>query len=247
MDAQPEVTGRARATGARAGSLTRRVFGRRPARTSTPSQTTSPQLSLSTRTTRLQPQSNAVAMSAAVMTTEVETSSAPRRKSGRVSKPPAKFVPASSPAGSAKRKRSADHEDSDVDRDGISSDEESQENGEGEPDVEELKERRRKKTPRATAKKPASKKPKTNGETVSLAIRPASGVPKKPRKPRKAPVRKSAFFDDAEGLYGKHISSLKSNWIELIASQLRCLPMGITFRISLRNGSRDSTSTKPKP
>jgi cohesin complex subunit SA-1/2 len=129
------------------------------------------------------------------------TSSAPRRKSGRVSRKPEQFVPASSPAGRTKRKR-AEETDGDADAAGMEEEEEEQESSsEGEPDEEELREKRRNKKTKAAPKKPAAKKPKTNGAPVSLAIRPATS---KPKKPRKAPLRKSALVDeDAEGLYGE--------------------------------------------
>jgi cohesin complex subunit SA-1/2 len=142
-------------------------------------------------------------MSAAVSSPAVAdiSSSAPRRKSGRVSKKPAPFVPASSPAGSAKRKRDErdDEQDEDAEMQDISSEEE-EESSEGEPDEEELKERRKKNKRKAAARKPAPKKPKTNGEPVSLAIRPATK--KAPKKQRKAPIRKSAVAEDTEGIYG---------------------------------------------
>ena len=128
-------------------------------------------------------------------------SSAARRKSGRVSKRPARFAPGASPTGSTKRKRGDDN-DSGVDATEPPSDDESEESSEDEPDEEELKERRRRNRAKGPARKPASKKAKTNGESVSLAIRPASNATKKASKrPRKAPVRKSALPDETEGLY----------------------------------------------
>ena len=71
-------------------------------------------------------------------------SSAARRKSGRVSKKPARFAPGASPTGSTKRKRGDDN-DSGVDATEPPSEEESEESSEGEPDEEELRERRRRK------------------------------------------------------------------------------------------------------
>lgn len=135
--------------------------------------------------------------------TDQVASSAARRKSGRVSKRPARFAPGASPTGSTKRKRGDDN-DSGVDATEPPSDDESEESSEDEPDEEELKERRRRNKAKASARKPASKKAKTNGESVSLAIRPASNATKKPatKRPRKAPVRKSALPDETEGLYG---------------------------------------------
>jgi hypothetical protein len=134
--------------------------------------------------------------------TDQVASSAARRKSGRVSKRPARFAPGTSPTGSTKRKR-GDGNDSGVDATEAPSEEDSEESSEGEPDEEELRERRRKKKAKAPARKPAPKKAKINGESVSLAIRPASNATKKASKrPRKAPIRKSALPDETEGLYG---------------------------------------------
>lgn len=142
-------------------------------------------------------------MAATMSSTHVAdiSSSAPRRKSGRVSRKPEHFIPASSPAGSAKRKRS-DEPDEDAGTVDTQSEEEEDESSEGEPDEEELKERRKriKKKAKAAPRKPAPKKPKTNGEPVTLAIRPATA---KPRPKKRAPARKSAVAEDAEGLYGR--------------------------------------------
>lgn len=124
-----------------------------------------------------------------------------RRKSGRVTKKPEKFAP-----GASKRKRGGDN-DSGGDADEATSEEED-ESTESEPDEEELRERRRKSKGRAPAKRPASKKAKTNGKSVTLAMRPATGASKKSSRPRKAPVRKSIIAgDEAEGLYGKQMAS----------------------------------------
>ncbi|KAF2995718.1 hypothetical protein E8E13_004373 [Curvularia kusanoi] len=118
-----------------------------------------------------------------------------RRKSGRVTKKPEKFAPAAS-----KRKRGDDH-DSGVDAEEASSDEDD-ESTESEPDEEELKERRRKSKGKAPAKRSAPKKARTNGKSVTLAMRPAGGASKRPSRPRKAPVRKSILAgDETTGLY----------------------------------------------
>lgn len=147
-------------------------------------------------------------MSAAVAASETGdvTSSSARRKSGRVTKKPEKFTPGTSPNGAAKRKR-GDENDSGVDADETSSEEEDDESTEGEPDEEELRERRRKSKGKAAAKRPAQKKAKTNGKSVTLAMRPATGASKKPSRPRKAPIRKSVLAgDEAGGLYGRLMS-----------------------------------------
>ncbi|KAF2011377.1 STAG-domain-containing protein [Aaosphaeria arxii CBS 175.79] len=79
-----------------------------------------------------------------------------------------------------------------------------------EPDEEELREKRRKK----------AKKPKTNGATVSLAIRPAGPKAKKAPKPRKVPIRKSALHEeDISGLYaevfahGNKLEDVAAQWV----------------------------------
>ncbi|KAI4615550.1 uncharacterized protein J4E87_009008 [Alternaria ethzedia] len=152
--------------------------------------------------------------------TDQVASSAARRKSGRVSKRPARFAPGASPTGSTKRKRGDDN-DSGVDATEPPSDDESEESSEDEPDEEELKERRRRNKAKASARKPASKKAKTNGESVSLAIRSASNATKKPatKRPRKAPVRKSALPDETEGLYadvfasGDRLEDVAARWV----------------------------------
>lgn len=143
-------------------------------------------------------------MSAAVAASEAgdATSSSSRRKSGRVTKKPEKFAAGASPTGTSKRKRGDGH-DSGVDADEATSEEED-ESTEGEPDEEELRERRRKTKGKAPAKRPAQKKAKTNGKSVTLAMRPATGAPKRASRPRKGPVRKSILAgDETEGLYGR--------------------------------------------
>ena len=128
------------------------------------------------------------------------TSTAPRRKSGRVPTQRQLY----SPTGSAKRKR-ANANDSDADDLSPASDEDDE--SESSPDEEELKERRkqnRKKKSASGQKKPPQKKPKTNGEMPGLALRPAPAARKQAPRPRKAPIRKSALIEqDADGLYGR--------------------------------------------
>lgn len=144
-------------------------------------------------------------MSAAVGASEAGdvASSAARRRSGRVSKRPEKFAPTVSPTGSSKRKRGADNDDSGVEADATSSDPD--ESTEGESEDDEPEERKRKKKGKGTAKRSAAKKPKTNGTTVNLAMRPATGAKKIAKRPRKAAIRKSAVADNEEGLYGEEL------------------------------------------
>jgi cohesin complex subunit SA-1/2 len=142
-------------------------------------------------------------MSAAVSPSDAVDGPSPaaRRKSGRVSRKPEKFAPTASPTNSTKRKR-AGSDDSGLDADDASTSSEG-DSSEGEPDEEELRERRRKRKSNGPAKRPAPKKPKTNGKNVSLAMRPAGGAPKAKR-PRKVLVRKSMLPEqETEGLYGR--------------------------------------------
>lgn len=128
-----------------------------------------------------------------------------RRKSGRVVQKP-DILGASSPAGTAKRKRAERDEEEDVDVEDAS--EEDVEESEGEPDEEEIRERRRKvKKSKGAARKPATKKARPNGDAVSLAIRPATGKGKRARKakPQHIPVT-AATAEEAGGLYGKRMS-----------------------------------------
>ncbi|KAL5115509.1 cohesin complex subunit [Pleosporales sp. CAS-2024a] len=160
-------------------------------------------------------------MSAAVAAPEASqgASSAHRRRSGRVTRKPEKLASAPSPAESTKRKRH-DNDDSGVEADEPSSEEQS-ESSEDEPDEEELRDRRRKRKGKAATKRPAPKKPKTNGAPISLAMRPAAGVSRKlTKRPRKAAIRKSAVSDEEpEGLYahvfasGDRLEDVTARWV----------------------------------
>ncbi|KAF2138652.1 uncharacterized protein K452DRAFT_352830 [Aplosporella prunicola CBS 121167] len=126
-----------------------------------------------------------------------------RRKSGRVTRKPETIYTSSATAtGGAKRKRGAEPDDNADEGASDDDDESDDESTEGEPDEEELRERRRRrrqqqrKTPQ---KKPAAKKSKTNGEALSLAIRPAAKS-KKARKPRPSKI---AAAEDQGGLYAE--------------------------------------------
>lgn len=143
-------------------------------------------------------------MSSAVPASEAgdEPSATSRRKSGRVSKKPERFAAASSPTGSSKRKR-GDNDDSGVDANEDPSDD-TDESSEDDMDDDERRSRQRKQKGKAPARKSAPKKPKTNGESVSLAIRPSANAAKKiAKRPRKAAIRKSTLPEETEGLYGK--------------------------------------------
>ena len=124
---------------------------------------------------------------------------ASRRKSGRAVKAPEKFVPevTSSHAGPAGSKRKRTGEDAENDASDVE-DEPDESEEEIESEGEEARKPRRK--PKAkTARKPAAKKPKVNGNTTHEdAPAPAIRLAARPKKPRKVPV----VDEDAEGLYG---------------------------------------------
>ncbi|KAF2398810.1 STAG-domain-containing protein [Trichodelitschia bisporula] len=145
-----------------------------------------------------------------------------RRKSGRVVKKPDVLGSSAPPPAGSKRKRSdgeTDEEDNgeveqtgeDIDMpDASSSDSDSTE---GEPDPEEIKERKKRarqsraaRGSRPPARKPAAKKPKPNGQKLSLAIRPATTKPKQ-RKTRAQPIEDA---DAVGGLYGDVFGKGKS-------------------------------------
>jgi cohesin complex subunit SA-1/2 len=185
-------------------------------------------------------------MSAVVSTSEVNevaSTEANRRRSGRVVRKPEKLASAPSPTGSAKRKR-RDNDDSGVEA-GESTSEEQSESSEGEPDDEELRERQRKRKGKASGKRPAPKKPKTNGASISLAMRPAAGASRKlTKRPRKAAIRKSAISEEEpEGLYGmlpRHSGTAR------FADQTQPMfsPAETDLKTWQRTGSPGSTNTR---
>lgn len=97
--------------------------------------------------------------------------------------------------GTGKRKRDANLEEDDVDIIGSESSDLDESNGD--PDEEELKEKRRKSRSKKPVTKPAAKKPKTGApNTTSLPVRPATNGVKKPSKPRQTRAKPSAVIDD---------------------------------------------------
>lgn len=133
------------------------------------------------------------------------TSSA--RRSGRVSKAPAKFTPDAPVA--SKRKRNADNEDDDDDDDAenelpVDADAMSDEDDDGDETATEEPRRAAKKKKKKTSssqsakpRKPATKKPKTNGDVG----RHDAIVGHLPTRPKKA-VRIAIARPIEEGLYG---------------------------------------------
>jgi hypothetical protein len=184
-------------------------------------------------------------MSAAVSTSGVSevASTDARRRSGRVVRKPEKLASAPSPTGSAKRKR-GENDDSGVEA-GESTSEEQSESSEGEPDEEEMRERQRKRKGKGAAKRPALKKPKTNGAPISLAMRPAAGASRKlTKRPRKAAIRKSAISDEEpEGLYGMLPEQSETARFANHAQPMFS-PVGIDLRTWQLTGSHASASTR---
>ncbi len=110
-----------------------------------------------------------------------------RRRSGRVSRAPAHYTP--DPFASSKRKRGADHDGADAEDELQSSDEDGDEDGEdeGEDDDDQgkasewarpsQKPKRKTSAQPSRPKRPAAKKPKTNGHATGLPSRPKQVAP----------------------------------------------------------------------
>lgn len=133
-----------------------------------------------------------------------------RRKSARTRQKPVLLqddITASRSSNVNGKRKRGDNEggggaDSDND---LSGEESSPLESDGDPDEEELKEKRRR-APRGKKAqgRPAAKKPKTTGvKTASLPVRPASNGAKKTSRPKKPQARPNrAVLDDGTGLYG---------------------------------------------
>jgi cohesin complex subunit SA-1/2 len=121
------------------------------------------------------------------------------RRSGRVSKLPEKFRP-DAPA-ATKRKRRDDNDDEDAENDSPLTDEEESDAdaGDGADDdddvAEEAPKRKKKASQPARSRKPAAKKPKTNGDAGAHPVRLAS-------RPKKA-VRIAVERREGDGLFGR--------------------------------------------
>lgn len=129
------------------------------------------------------------------------------RRSGRVTKAPEKFAPDAPLA--PKRKRAADHDDEDgenespeggEDDDSVTADDEPQDSA-----TEEPKRVQKRKKPAASqaarVRKPAAKKPKTNGDASGAPdVAPLNHAARLPSRPKKT-VRLD-IGRDGEGLYG---------------------------------------------
>jgi cohesin complex subunit SA-1/2 len=126
------------------------------------------------------------------------------RRSGRVSKAPAKFTPDASAA--TKRKRNADHDDDDAENESPDEmDETSDANDDDADDTATEAPRRapKKKKPSsqlAKPRKPAAKKPKMNGDAALGEPIHAAQLPSRPKKT----VRIAIAEGEVEGLYGAY-------------------------------------------
>jgi len=138
-----------------------------------------------------------------------------RRRSGRASKKP--DLVASQIGFTTKRKRVAsDTRDAseDVDDDVDMQDEDDVSSSEPDDSQDEDVRPAKKRARKAASSKPRAKKPKQNGDAVSLSIRPA----KKSRPTKSRPPKAGRFVvpEDAEGLFGKQILSTISTCIDSV-------------------------------
>jgi len=125
------------------------------------------------------------------------------RRSGRVTKAPEKFTPDAPPA--SKRKRAADHDDEDGENespDEVEDGEDEEAGSEDDADDSAVDEPKRASRKRASShpvksRKPAAKKPKTNGEAPST-LNHAARLPSRPKKA----VRIDIGRRDDHSLYG---------------------------------------------
>lgn len=128
------------------------------------------------------------------------------RRSGRVTKAPAKFTPDAPTA--TKRKRNADHDNDDVENE---SPDEVEESSDADDDDDDDAEDTATEEPRRTAKKkrssssqhpksrkPASKKPKINGDATGHGPIRSAQLPSRPKKT----VRIAIARREGDGLYG---------------------------------------------
>jgi cohesin complex subunit SA-1/2 len=125
------------------------------------------------------------------------------RRSGRVTKAPAKFTPDA--PGTTKRKRDADHDAEDVENESPDEAEEPSDADEDDAEdtaTEEPRRAPRKRKPsssqRPKARKPAAKKPKINGDAPGFEPMHAAQLPSRPKKA----VRIEIARRDGDGLYG---------------------------------------------
>lgn len=129
-------------------------------------------------------------------TASPDPDAASRRRSGRVVRAPEKFSP--EPVQAAKRKRAAagdDEEDEDIENEAPDDDEEMSDATDGEDRPARRSKSRAK--PASRTKKPAIKKPKTNGVSLSHAAN-------LPSRPKKTVALKNFAKPGDDDLYGTH-------------------------------------------
>ena len=171
-----------------------------------------------------------------------------RRASGRVRKQPEAYN--SSPVGSSKRKRS-NQEDGDVQMPDDYVSDEDVPSAEDEPDEEEVREqsRRARKTkaaPKKPQQKPAQKKPKING--ASLSIRSVAGGKKK-KAPRRANAANVAEAEEADGLYAEVFAGddaldvIAASWLKRF-DEHQSKAMAEVVNFVLRSAGCESTVTE---
>jgi cohesin complex subunit SA-1/2 len=130
-----------------------------------------------------------------------------RRKSGRAVKAPEKFAPAPTST-STKRKRN----DGEQENDASDVDDQAEDSEDMESEEEEEVRETRKKLKSKTARKPAAKKPKVNGN-MSHEKAPAVRLPSRPKKAKKFErVVVIQNVEEDEGLFGTRILLL-SRWL----------------------------------
>jgi cohesin complex subunit SA-1/2 len=173
------------------------------------------------------------------------------RRSGRVTKAPAKFTP-DAPA-ATKRKWNSEHDDEDAENESPDElDDASDANDDDADDTaaEEPRRATKKKKPSssqaARARKPAAKKPKINGDAPAGEPIHAAQLPSRPKKS----VRIAIAHGDADGLYG--VYPRRERWpfggtILMQIAQPTSLPPGIPPTRSRPNGTTSTRPTTPRP
>ncbi|CAM1508413.1 Fc.00g052610.m01.CDS01 [Cosmosporella sp. VM-42] len=138
-----------------------------------------------------------------------------RRRSGRVVKAPTKFTPEPTTNSSAPKRKRAENDEEDVENESPLSDEEMSDDLDDESDEDHPAPRSRKKSSQTSrAKKPAMKKPKTNG---TQPARPAlaAGLPSRPKKSVRidAGEKGTGLFAEIFGS-GDSSDSVAQQWLE---------------------------------
>lgn len=178
------------------------------------------------------------------------TSSA--RRSGRVTKAPAKFTP-DAPA-ATKRKRNGDHDDDDAENespedvdDTSDADDANGDDGDDTATEEPRRASKKKKSSSQSAKsrKPAAKKPKVNGDALAGEPLHAAQLPSRPKKT----VRIAIARGDADGLYGVYTPFARPTGSPdaNVAVQPIFLPLEILPTRSRRNGTTGTRRTMLPP